>query len=115
MAIVSVNAPDYQRSFDFGERGFGDRLVPLPTFVSTSLSELDAKSTFPKLPSATPLSAKEVSEQLKSLVVVITPARRTWFSHNELPSNGFGAGVRSKPARRGTYLLLPGTSSMNPC
>ncbi len=105
MAIVSVNAPDYQRSFDFGERGFGDRLVPLPTFVSTSLSELDAKSTFPKLPSATPLSAKEISEQLKSLVVVITPARRTWFSHNELPSNGFGAGVLLEASAEG-YLLV---------
>src|SRR6267378_2619156 len=67
--------------------------VPLPAIVSQSLSELDAKSVFPALPSSIPMSAKEISEALKPLVAVITPARRTWFNHNEVPSNGFGAGV----------------------
>src|SRR3984893_17674832 len=54
--------------------------VPLPAVVSRSLSELDAKSVFPALPSSIPTSAKELSEALKPLVAVITPARRTWFN-----------------------------------
>jgi putative serine protease PepD len=79
--------------------------VPLPTFVSTGLNELDSKDKFPALPSARPLSAKDFSEQLKPLVTVITPARRTWFSQNEMPSNGFGAGVLLEAGPEG-YLLL---------
>jgi S1-C subfamily serine protease len=79
--------------------------VPLPVFVSTGLSELDSKVHFPVLPSATPLSAKDFSEQLKPLVSVITPARRTWFSHNEMPSNGFGAGMLLEAGPEG-YLLV---------
>jgi S1-C subfamily serine protease len=79
--------------------------VPLPAIVNQSLDELDAKSTFPLLPSHLPMSAREVSEQLKPLVAVITPARRTWFNHNELPSAGFGAGVLLEATPEG-YLLV---------
>ncbi|HUI52447.1 MAG TPA: serine protease [Terriglobales bacterium] len=79
--------------------------VPLPAIVSQSLDELDSKSSFPELPSAAPLSAKQVSEELKPLVAVITPARRTWFTHNELPSAGFGAGVLLEATAEG-YLLV---------
>ena len=63
--------------------------VPLPTFVSASLGELDSRNIFPALPSGKGLTATDVSQQLKPLVAVISPARRTWFSHNEMPSNGF--------------------------
>jgi S1-C subfamily serine protease len=79
--------------------------VPLPAIVSRSLEELDAKTSFPELPSAAPLSAKQVSEELKPLVAVITPAHRTWFTHNETPSSGFGAGVLLE-ATSGGYLLV---------
>ena len=79
--------------------------VPLPAIVSGSLSELDSRSTFPPLPSQIPLTAKDVAEELKPLVAVITPARSTWFSHNEMPSRGFGAGVLLEAGPRG-YLLL---------
>ena len=80
-------------------------LVPLPAIVSTSLDELDSRSTFPSLPSAVPMTGREISEQLKPLVAVISPARRTWFSHNEAPSTGFGAGVLLKAGPEG-YLIL---------
>src|SRR5882757_6556351 len=63
--------------------------VPLPAMVSSSLGELDSRTTFPTLPVDQPLTARRVSEELKPLVVVITPARRSWSSRNELPSNGF--------------------------
>jgi len=79
--------------------------VPLPTFVSTSLGDLDSKVSYPALPSGKGLTATEVSQQLKPLVAVISPARRTWFSHNEMPSNGFGAGVLLEAGPEG-YLLL---------
>ena len=79
--------------------------VPLPAIVSQSLGELDSKSVFPILPSPMPMSAKQISEELKPLVAVITPARRTWFNHNEMPSNGFGAGVLLEATPEG-YLLV---------
>jgi S1-C subfamily serine protease len=79
--------------------------VPLPAIVSVGLGELDGKTSFPTLPSSRPFTAKEVSEQLKPLVAVISPARRIWTSHNELPSNGFGAGVLLAAGKQG-YLLM---------
>src|SRR6266566_7005265 len=79
--------------------------VPLPSFVSASLGELDSRAIFPILPSGKGLTATDVSQQLKPLVAVISPARRTWFSHNEMPSNGFGAGVLLEAGPEG-YLLL---------
>jgi S1-C subfamily serine protease len=79
--------------------------VPLPAIVSQSLGELDDKSSFPLLPSTMPMSAKQISEQLKPLVAVITPARRTWFTHNEMPSAGFGAGALLEATSEG-YLLV---------
>jgi Trypsin-like peptidase domain len=79
--------------------------VPLPAIVSGNLVELDAKTSFPVLPSANALNAKEVSEELKPLVAVISPAVRTWTSNNELPSNTFGAGVLLYAGADG-YLLM---------
>jgi S1-C subfamily serine protease len=79
--------------------------VPLPAIVSRSLTELDTMSTFPALPTATPMSAKDVSAQLKPLVAVITSARRSWFTHNDMPSAGFGAGVLLAADAEG-YLIL---------
>jgi S1-C subfamily serine protease len=80
-------------------------LVPLPTIVSRSLSELDAKTAYPALPTATPMTAREVSEQLKPLVAVVTPARSSWFNRNEAPSAVFGAGVLLEANAEG-YLIL---------
>jgi S1-C subfamily serine protease len=39
------------------------------------------------------MSAKDVAEKLKPLVAVISPARRSWFTREEMPSAGFGAGT----------------------
>ena len=66
---------------------------PMPSVVSSGLSDLDERADFPSLPVATPMSAKDVSENLKSLVAVITPARRSWLTHQEMPTAGFGAGM----------------------
>lgn len=66
---------------------------PAPSAVSRGLSELDSRTQFPALPTQSELNAEAVSEQLKSLVTVVTPVRQSWFSHIDGPSNVFGAGV----------------------
>jgi S1-C subfamily serine protease len=66
--------------------------APIPALVNTWLSELDERTQFPALPSATDLSSADVSAQLKPLVIVVSPAVRLW-NRQEVASNGFGAGV----------------------
>jgi S1-C subfamily serine protease len=67
--------------------------APLPSVVGVGLSELDERTQFPSLPTAAPMSAKDVSETLKPLVAVISPAARSWFTKAEMPSASFGAGT----------------------
>jgi S1-C subfamily serine protease len=79
--------------------------VPLPSLVGAGLSELDERSDFPSLPTTTPMSAVDVSETLKPLVAVISPASRSWFTHAEMPSTGFGAGTLLQANANG-YLFV---------
>jgi len=67
--------------------------APLPSMVGAGLSELDEQTDFPNLPAAGPMSAKDISEKLKPLVAVITPARRSWLTNQEMPTASFGAGT----------------------
>jgi S1-C subfamily serine protease len=66
--------------------------APLPSVAGAGLSELD-EQTFPSLPAAAAMSAQEVSVKLKPLVAVISPARRSWLTHEEMPTASFGAGT----------------------
>src|ERR1035438_2232094 len=50
--------------------------TPMASVVSQGLSELDSRTVFPVLPSEQDLTAEAVSENLKPLVTVITPARQ---------------------------------------
>jgi len=68
-------------------------LVPPPSFVSRNLVDLDEKTDFPHLPASTPMSAKDISRELKPLVAVIAPERRSWFRGRDVVSGSFGAGV----------------------
>jgi hypothetical protein len=68
-------------------------LRPLPTLIGVGLADLDERTDFPALPVSTPLSARQASENLKPLVSVISPARRTWFTNQVAPGAGFGAGT----------------------
>jgi len=79
--------------------------VPLPSLVSSGLSELDERTDFPPLPASTPMSARDVSEKLKPLVAVITPGQRSWLTHAEMPSAGFGAGMLLQANAEG-YLFV---------
>jgi S1-C subfamily serine protease len=68
-------------------------LHPLPSLVGGGLADLDERTDFPALPTTAPMSAKQVSENLKPLVAVMSPVRRTWFTNQEAPSGSFGAGM----------------------
>jgi S1-C subfamily serine protease len=68
-------------------------LHPLPSLIGGGLADLDERTDFPSLPVSAPLSARQASENLKPLVSVVSPARRTWFTHQIAPSAGFGAGT----------------------
>lgn len=78
--------------------------APLPSVAGAGLSELD-EQTFPSLPAATAMSAKDVSEKLKPLVAVISPARKSWLNHAEMPSSSFGAGTLLQANPEG-YLFI---------
>jgi S1-C subfamily serine protease len=67
--------------------------APMPSVAGAGLSELDERAEFPSLPAAAPMSAKDVSEKLKPLVAVISPTQRSWFTHADMPSASFGAGM----------------------
>jgi S1-C subfamily serine protease len=67
--------------------------APLPPLTELGLSILDEKDDFPSLPTPASMSAKDVSEKLKPLVAVISPAQRSWLTHQWMPSSSFGAGT----------------------
>jgi S1-C subfamily serine protease len=77
--------------------------APIPALVNTGLSDLDERTQFPALPSATDLSSADVSAQLKPLVIVVSPAVRLW-NRQEVASNSFGAGVLLRADKDG-YLF----------
>jgi S1-C subfamily serine protease len=64
-----------------------------PSFISTGLSELDERTDFPPLPARAPLTGVDASQELKSLVAVVSPARRSFFGKHEVLSSSFGAGM----------------------
>ncbi|WP_446744413.1 S1C family serine protease [Silvibacterium acidisoli] len=66
--------------------------VPIPAIVNTALSDMDERTQFPALPSATELSGADVSSKLKPMVIVVSPAARMW-NRSETTSGLFGAGV----------------------
>ena len=79
--------------------------VPLPSVASAGLTELDERSEYPRLPTADRMTAKDVSEHLKSLVAVIAPARKSWFTNQEMPASSFGAGALLEATQEG-YLFI---------
>ncbi|HUI73323.1 MAG TPA: serine protease [Candidatus Acidoferrum sp.] len=64
-----------------------------PSFISPGLSDLDERTDYPALPAQKPLTGVDASQELKSLVAVISPASRSWFGKREMLSTSFGAGM----------------------
>src|SRR5215471_12265282 len=80
-------------------------IAPLPPLTEAGLSVLDEKDEFPTLPSSGSMSARDVSEKLKPLVAVISPARRSWLTRQLMPSVSFGAGTLLQANAEG-YLFV---------
>jgi hypothetical protein len=51
------------------------------------------------------MSARDVSEKLKPLVAMISPAQRSWLTHHEMPTASFGAGTLLQANAEG-YLFV---------
>jgi S1-C subfamily serine protease len=64
-----------------------------PSFISSGLSELDERTDYPQLPAQKPLTGVDASQELKSLVAVISPTSRSFFGKREMLSSSFGAGM----------------------
>lgn len=79
--------------------------IPGSGAVTGSLRELDSRREFPALPAAAPLAAQEVAGQLKSLVVVLSPAQKLWFGNREMPGGSLGSGIILEASDRG-YLIM---------
>ncbi len=78
--------------------------APLPPVAGAGLSDLDDQ-TFPNLPERAPMSAREVSEKLKPLVAMISPAQRSWLTHYDMRTASFGAGTLLQATAEG-YLFV---------
>ena len=87
--------------------------APLPPVAGTGLSELDEEA-FPSLPAVAPMSARDVSEKLKPLVAVISPAQRSWLTHQEMPSRVSGPARCCRQTRRDICSSQRDTWSMVP-
>ena len=66
--------------------------VPIPAIVNTGLPELDERSDFPALTTNTVLTSADISRELKSLVIVVSPTVTLW-NRQEVPGSSFGAGM----------------------
>jgi S1-C subfamily serine protease len=77
---------------------------PLPMVVSSALDDLDQREKFPVLPSSDVMNSVVVSQEMKPMVVVVTPAQNNWFTKQPVPSRSFGAGVLLNANKEG-YLF----------
>ena len=67
-------------------------LVPVPAIVNTGLPDLDERIDYPALNSGAVLASSDVSSELKSLVIVVSPTATLW-NRQEIASQSFGAGM----------------------
>ena len=77
--------------------------IPVPGLVNAGLPEFDERVDFPSLTSNAVLSSADVSRELKSLVIVVSPAVTQW-SKQEVPGSSLGAGMLLEAGRDG-YLF----------
>ena len=79
---------------------------PLPAIVGSSSdsTDLDEREQFPQLPSSTPMDSVAISQELKPLTVVVSPAQRGWLGKQPLGISSFGAGMLLQADDKG-YLL----------
>jgi hypothetical protein len=67
--------------------------APVPDAISSSLSDLDERGTFPALPAGKVMSSVELSSTLKPLVLLASPAAKRWFQPTAGVSGLLGAAL----------------------
>jgi S1-C subfamily serine protease len=67
--------------------------APAPDVISSSLSDLDERSSFPALPSSKVMSSVELSSTLKPLVLMASPAAKRWLQQSYGTSGLLGAAL----------------------
>jgi len=78
--------------------------VPAPFLGSAGLAELDEQTAFPQLPASAILGGESMSQQLKPLVIVVSPIEHGWFGR-EAASSTFGSGALIVADKQG-YLFV---------
>jgi S1-C subfamily serine protease len=88
---------------------------PLPAIVGSSSdsTDLDAREQFPQLPSSTPMDSVTISQELKPLTVVVSPAQRGWLGKQPLSISSFGAGMLLQADDKG-YLFATARHVVDP-
>jgi len=67
--------------------------APTPDAISSALTDLDERSSFPTLPSGRVMSGVELSSTLKPLVLMASPAAKRWFQQSYGTSGLLGAAM----------------------
>ena len=82
-------------------------VAPVPIITGSGLADLDERASFATLPAATTLTSVQASQQLKPLVIVVSPGATRGWSHAQTgaPSNSFGAGELLHADKNG-YLFV---------
>jgi S1-C subfamily serine protease len=75
-----------------------------PQAISTGLSDLDERISFPSLPSPEKMTGTTLAESLKPLVMVASPVQRRWFGKSDMPSGLTGAALLLEASASG-YLF----------
>ncbi len=68
-------------------------MQPSRFVMSSGLTDLDECASFPHLPKEHPLTASQIGEIFKPLVVVISPENSLWFGRGSEPSDALGSGL----------------------
>ncbi|HSK43244.1 MAG TPA: hypothetical protein VLA83_05075, partial [Candidatus Binatia bacterium] len=67
--------------------------IPAPDAISSSLSDLDERGSFPALPAGKVMSGVQLSATLKPLVLLASPAAKRWFHQSDGISGLLGAAL----------------------
>jgi hypothetical protein len=67
--------------------------APVPDVISSSLSDLDERGSFPTLPAGKVMSSVALSSTLKPLVLLASPAAKRWFQPTAGVSGLLGAAL----------------------
>jgi hypothetical protein len=64
-----------------------------PDAISAGLADMDARVGFPTLPTANKIDGVELSDTMKPLVMVASPAQKRWFQNFDSASGMIGAAM----------------------